>query len=688
MNKYKNYPLFIAVLGMTILLGCRHTAVVLPLTPVDTLPKKDDLFSMALSPDNRYLAVGGARKVLLWDMLLKKERHVFEGGVGDILSLAFSADGKTLAAGGFKTVTLWDIDGGQEIATLSDPTDYITSLAFSPDSLLLAAGSRGTESAIHLWNVSNKKLIQRMIPRAKYADQIRALAFSPDGNQLASLRLHAIHLWDIKKESERIPVPIDGSDFLPTPLVIALSPHGKQLAVGTAEGQVILYSLLDHERTVMGSHQEKIFSLAFTQDGKGLISLGGDNTVFRWNVETQKVMASHRLNASSTFTGMITNGNIVAAMGREGINLFSLEQVRGIPPVIAILTPTDQQEVAMPSVKLTGKIADDTGIKDITIWVNGVAWKQHHMEGNIREIRLDEALSLKAGANRIAIRATDLDDLAQTETLEVHMETGKVYAAIIGISKYKNIEGLRYADNDAKAFYKYLTEDNRIPKDQVWLLLNDEATLDHIKDVLGGKILAQAGKQDTVIIFYAGHGAPLSNRNSLDGDGLDKYLLPHDADLKRLYATGYPMYEFSFLLPRFMAERVVLIQDTCFSGATAPYDSVAKGRTIPTGVYRAPISETFWERLTRGKGQVILTASQANEVSMERDDLRHGVFTYYLLEAFAHGDVNGDGWISTGEAFRYVSKKVPDATGQNQNPVKTGHEVGNEIVLGRVRSGK
>jgi uncharacterized caspase-like protein len=82
---------------------------------------------------------------------------------------------------------------------------------------------------------------------------------------------------------------------------------------------------------------------------------------------------------------------------------------------------------------------------------------------------------------------------------------------------------------------------------------------------------------------------------------------------------------------------------------------------------------------------VILTASDANEVSMEKDELQHGVFTYYLLEALTgKGDLDGNGIITFDEVYRYVSTKVPQATGQEQHPVKKGEMVG-EIVLGIVR---
>jgi len=99
----------------------------------------------------------------------------------------------------------------------------------------------------------------------------------------------------------------------------------------------------------------------------------------------------------------------------------------------------------------------------------------------------------------------------------------------------------------------------------------------------------------------------------------------------------------------------------------------------------APVFNKFWERISRGKGRVILSASSAKEVSQEMENLEHGVFTYYLLEGLrGKADLDGDGLIDTGEVYRYVSKKVPAATGEQQHPVEKG-EVEGQIILGRIR---
>ena len=169
-----------------------------------------------------------------------------------------------------------------------------------------------------------------------------------------------------------------------------------------------------------------------------------------------------------------------------------------------------------------------------------------------------------------------------------------------------------------------------------------------------------------VIIFFAGHGATEKDVMSPDGDGLEKYLLPYDADPKDLYATALPMGEISRIFNRIRSERLVFIADSCYSGASG-------GRTISVTGMRANISDAFLDRIVGGKGRIIMTASGANEVSTEDETLEHGVFTYFLLEGLrGKADTDQDGVITVDEVYGYVSKHVPHATGQEQHPIKKG----------------
>lgn len=133
---------------------------------------------------------------------------------------------------------------------------------------------------------------------------------------------------------------------------------------------------------------------------------------------------------------------------------------------------------------------------------------------------------------------------------------------------------------------------------------------------------------------------------------------------------------------RINADRIVFIVDSCFSGASGGRTLLASNKT------RATLSDQFLERLSRGKGRVILSASRANELSIEgaRFGGGHGVFTYYLLEGLrGKADYSRDGLVDIDEVYRYLSENVPTATGQRQTPVKKG-EVEGTLIVGKVRN--
>ena len=355
-------------------------------------------------------------------------------------------------------------------------------------------------------------------------------------------------------------------------------------------------------------------------------------------------------------------------------------------PVIAVAYPKDGLTLDSEYVNLYGMAEHDKGITKFEIVVNKklVVLKDQRdlpvVPKDRRRIEFSERIRLQEGQNTISINVQGTGGLANQKNISIQLakKREKVFGVVIGINKYKNFPSLKYAVNDAREFYRYLIEVNQVSKDHVWLFLDEEATLDKLRMTLGTSLRSSAGKDDTVIIFLAGHGATEQDASSPDGDGLEKYILPHNADPKNLYGSAIPMSEVARIFQRISSERLVFIGDTCYSGASG-------GRTIFAGGTRANVSGAFLERLLQGKGRVIITASDANEVSAEKDELKHGVFTYYLLEGLrGKADLDQDGVITVDEVYRYVSMKVPQATGQNQHPVKKGETTG-QIILGVVK---
>jgi uncharacterized caspase-like protein len=199
---------------------------------------------------------------------------------------------------------------------------------------------------------------------------------------------------------------------------------------------------------------------------------------------------------------------------------------------------------------------------------------------------------------------------------------------------------------------------------------------------LGTFLGRAANRVVLVLIYFAGHGGAEVDTRGFQRDGLAKYLVPSDADPDDLYSTALPMDDLQTIFGRIEAERVVAFLDASYSGA-------AGGRTFaPKKTRSGSVDDRFLERLTRSKGRAIIASSRPSEAAIAGADLRHGFFTYYLLEGLkGAADLNRDGIVSLQELYEYVEQQVvrkSRAVGGNQHPVMKG-ELEGEVPLNRVR---
>ncbi len=372
---------------------------------------------------------------------------------------------------------------------------------------------------------------------------------------------------------------------------------------------------------------------------------------------------------------------------RERELLSKIEGSSNNPPVIVIAAPSDGVKTESKAIQLTGVAEDDTGISQIDIYANNKAIVPEDGRGLlVKEIelpkryRFNERIALNKGLNTIKIRSVDADGLSAEVMLKItRIERRRnVWALVVGINEYQNVRNLKYAVNDAEAFYNLLVEQNQVPRENVILLTDKKASLKNLRRALGTQLKKRAGKEDMVIIFFAGHGATEKDASSPDGDGLEKYLLPVDAELDDIYTSAIPMREISHIFRRIKSERIIFIADSCYSGASG-------GRTVNATGIRSSLSGAFLDRVVSGKGTIIITASGANEVSMESEEFKHGIFSYFLLEGLkGKADFDADGLVTVDELYPYVYDNVARASGQEQHPVKKGTVEG-RFVFGVVR---
>ena len=269
-------------------------------------------------------------------------------------------------------------------------------------------------------------------------------------------------------------------------------------------------------------------------------------------------------------------------------------------------------------------------------------------------------VQLEDGENRFEVVVVTRQGLRSARSLSLFhdREVGRLWVVAIGISKYQDpsIPSLGYADADARAVYDYFRGTFNLPESQVFLRVNEQATLREIKSIAGTLLVARAhDPKDTVILYFAGHGMRDHVTRSLDPDGLSKYFLPYDASRNDLYSTALEMDEVTNILHRLIPDRVVVLLDSCFSGAAggrSPYDPKAAGE-------RAPISDEFLDRMAHvGKGRVVLTASGPDESPRRAPTSAMGCSpTTYWKGLHGAADVNGDGDIDVHEVYAYIRRR-------------------------------
>jgi hypothetical protein len=173
-------------------------------------------------------------------------------------------------------ILLWDVATRKRLdLPLIGHSDKVESVAFSPDGQMLASG--GQDGTIILWNVTTRQPIGPSL--TGHSDKVEGVAFSPDGQMLASAGQDAtIILWDVTARQPLGP-PLKGhSDWV---LSVAFSPDGKMLASGGRDNTIILWNVATQRAigSPLTGHDGWIYSVAFSPDGNQLASNSGDNAI-------------------------------------------------------------------------------------------------------------------------------------------------------------------------------------------------------------------------------------------------------------------------------------------------------------------------------------------------------------------------------------------------------------------------
>ena len=216
-------------------------------------------------------------------------------------------------------------------------------------------------------------------------------------------------------------------------------------------------------------------------------------------------------------------------------------------------------------------------------------------------------------------------------------------AIIIGIADYQNLPKADYANDDARVFYDYALRALGIKAGNIKLLVDADADEVSIYKAFKTWLPSKVKSSTDVYVFYSGHGLPAA-----DGKGL--YLLPQKTDRDLISKTAVQVQEIISDIQSTKPKSVTLFLDACYSGQSRTGETlIASARPIVIKSNTQIFPENF----------NVITASQNDQISSSNPDLKHGIFSYYLMRGMeGDADMNKDGKITLGEMQSYLMENV------------------------------
>jgi len=331
-----------------------------------------------------------------------------------------------------------------------------------------------------------------------------------------------------------------------------------------------------------------------------------------------------------------------------------------LPPTIRILSPSSGigTNEDMMQIEYDVKTPDDAPLTSIRVLVNG------------RPVAVERGITIKAPKEKnklsvniphedctITLLAENQHGLSPEATIHLLYKKAvtttvtkpNAHLLVIGISNYMdgNLR-LSLPAKDAADFAAKIKQQEGLTygKVEVQTLSNTDATKNNILDAFDLLSKKSFGKDDVVMIFFAGHG--VNDNNNV------YYMLPFDANIEKLRSTCVNFEELRQTISGIKA-KVLVFLDACHSGNVMSNSLYINGLVnILSG---------------SGTGAVTFTSSTGKEVSYEKTEWNNGAFTKALLEGLSgKAQVPGRNKITYKSLDLYISERVADLTDNKQHP--------------------
>lgn len=250
--------------------------------------------AVAFSPDGKYLLLGTAGRLTVWNLERRVVVHELNDMAGSVNSIEFSPDGKLLSVAGGRPFAPGEIrfydprSSWKSVGAVAAHKEVILDQAFSPDSTRLA--TVGFDKAVEIWDVVQRKRLAAILD---HSDTVLCVAFHPDGKSIASGGMdRTVKLSDGSTGRGQLTI----NPELKGILAVAFSPDGKFVLTAGESPEIRWWELATIGESVtergwkpmrkLPGHSAPVHDMRFSPNGELLATASADRTVRLWSART------------------------------------------------------------------------------------------------------------------------------------------------------------------------------------------------------------------------------------------------------------------------------------------------------------------------------------------------------------------------------------------------------------------